>query len=86
MIAPRVNAFRPEYYATYQIEVCTVIQAGTDAETTEIFFAVAIRPSLTKKRFIALAGQEKRMLAIGLSAMVSGMRVKAEIDYPPRLK
>ena len=67
-------------YAEYQQYTCDVVQAGIE-ETGDVLFK--LRPvGMTKtKGFFAPAGREKEMLAIGISAMVSGMKVKALIDY-----
>jgi hypothetical protein len=67
-------------YAEYQMYTCDVVQAGIE-ETGDALFK--FRPvGMTKaKPFVAPAGREKEMLAIAISAMVSGMKVKAMIDY-----
>jgi hypothetical protein len=67
-------------YARYRMETCDVVQAGIE-ETGEALFKFRPVGMAKAKGFVAPAGQEKEMLAIAISAMVSGLKVKALIDY-----
>jgi hypothetical protein len=57
-----------------------VVQAGVEDDGSALF---KFKPVGQTKAvgFLAPVGREKEMLAIALTAMVSGMKVKAMIDY-----
>jgi hypothetical protein len=72
--------FTKSGYAEYRMETCDVVQAGIE-ETGAALFKFKPLGETKSKGFVAPVGREKEMLAIALTAMSSGMKVKALIDY-----
>jgi len=75
-----IMAFATNGHAEYQMQTCDVVQAGIE-ETGDALFKFRPVGETKPKGFVAPVGREKEMLAIALTAMVSGLKVKALIDY-----
>jgi hypothetical protein len=71
--------------AGFKWRECTVVTAGPDTtgdDTTPGYVIIRLRRANgTERNFVVKDGEENRVLAVALTAMASGMKVNANVDW-----
>jgi hypothetical protein len=63
------------------VRICNVMEAGYNDETGNIEIWLQQYDGGNTKMFTAAVGQEKEMLAVALSALSTGLPVKAKLNW-----